>query len=167
MVTETGVVFKAGIDTAWVRTIRTTACEHCAEQQTCKALGGGKEMEVEALNPVGAREGDRVILSFRSASLFKLSFLIYIFPVLAMIAGAVAGQNAAPHYDMSESAASVIGCFLAFAAAFLLVRLIGDRISGKEKYRPKIIRISRMPLPEVCVPEEAETDGEGDALEKA
>lgn len=157
MVTETGVVFKAGIDTAWVRTIRTTACEHCAEKQTCQALGGGKEMEVEALNPVGAREGDRVILSFRSTSLFKLSFLIYIFPVLAMIAGAVAGENAAPNYGLSESAASVIGCFLAFGAAFLLVRLIGDRISGKETYRPKIIRISRMPLPEVCVPEETES----------
>lgn len=159
MVTETGVVFKSGIDTAWVRTVRTNACEHCAEKQTCQTLGGGKEMEVEALNPVGAREGDRVVLSFRSASLFKLSFLIYIFPVLAMIAGAVVGQSAGPSYGLDESAASVIGCFLAFGAAFLLIRLIGGRISGKETYRPKIIRISRMPLPHACVPEKSADEG--------
>jgi sigma-E factor negative regulatory protein RseC len=156
VVTETGVVFKAGHGTAWVRSTRTNACEHCAEKQTCKTLGGGKDVEVEALNPIGAREGDQVVLSFHSTSLFKLSFLIYIFPVLAMIGGALIGQNAAPNYDMDESAAAAIGCFLALAAAFLFIRLIGNRMSGKETYRPKIIRISRMPLPEACASEEAE-----------
>lgn len=165
MVTETGIVFKAGQGTAWVRSTRTNACEHCAEKSTCQTLGGGKDVEVEALNPVGAREGDQVVLSFHSTSLFKLSFLIYIFPVLAMIAGALIGQNAAPNYDMDESAAAAIGCFLALAAAFLLIRLIGKRLSGKETYRPKIIRISRAPLAQACAPEEdggeEETSGKG------
>lgn len=143
MVKETGVVFKTGPDTAWVRSTRTNACEHCAEKQTCQTLGGGKEIEVEALNLVGAKTGDLVVLSFQSGSMFKLSFLIYVFPVLAMIGGALLGHHAAPNYNMNESTASVIGCFLALAAAFLCVRLIGNRLSCNESYRPKIIRVSR------------------------
>lgn len=168
MVTEHGIVIRADASTAYVRTIRTSACEHCSSKTTCQTLGGGQEMEVEAINLAGAREGDRVVLSFRSSSLFKLSFLIYIFPVLAMIVGAVAGQANAPRYGLDDSVAAVLGCIIAFALAFGVIRLVGSRLGDDDRYRAKVIRISRLPLyPE---PEEScdETEAEPSAVnEKA
>ena len=158
MITEHGVVIRANASTAYVRTIRTSACEHCTSKSTCETLGGGQEMEVEAINLAGAREGDRVVLSFRSGALFQLSFLLYIFPVMAMIAGAVIGQSHGPRYGMDETTAAVVGCFIAFGLAFGIIRLVGSRLSGDNRYRAKVIRISRLPL----YPEAEETSDGAD-----
>ena len=61
MATEKGVVTKLESNAAWVTTTRTEACESCAAKGSCRTLGGGKEMEVEAINLAGARVGLRSI----------------------------------------------------------------------------------------------------------
>ena len=52
-------------------------------------------MEVEAFNTADARVGDRIVLNIKTASLLKATFLLYVFPILAMIAGEVLGQTVA------------------------------------------------------------------------
>jgi hypothetical protein len=52
-------------------------------------------MEVEAINTARARVGDRIVLNIQTGSLLKATFLLYVFPILAMIAGAVLGQTVA------------------------------------------------------------------------
>ncbi len=155
MVTETGIVIQTTPDTAWVKTTRYSSCAGCSGKDTCHSLGGGKEMEVEAINTAGAKPGDRVVLSFETGAMLKLSFLLYIFPVAAMVAGAVLGQHLAPQYRMDESAAAILFCFLAFALSFLVIKLLGIRLSGNERYRARVIRISRVPggRPAACKPE--------------
>ncbi|MDM8549363.1 SoxR reducing system RseC family protein [Desulfobacterales bacterium HSG2] len=143
MATETGIVTKLGSTTAWVKTTKTSACESCAAKDGCHTLGGGKEMEVEAINTAKAKVGDRVVIGFKDASLIKASFLIYIFPILSMIAGAVIGEKIAEVYGFTASALSVTGGFLFFLLAFLIVKSVGTKLSAKNEYRPKIIRIKR------------------------
>ena len=53
--TEEGMVKKTMGDKAWVVTRRSEMCEACASQGACTALGGGKEMEVEAINAAKAK----------------------------------------------------------------------------------------------------------------
>ena len=38
-------------------------CESCSSHGACQVLGGGKEMEIEALNVAHAKPGDQVLLT--------------------------------------------------------------------------------------------------------
>jgi len=141
--TEEGIVCRVEASTAWITTTPSSACETCASKGSCSTLGGGREMEVQAVNAVGAQVGDRVVISFESASLLKLSFLLYIFPILSMFAGALLGQYLAPFLHLDATALSVVCAFLFFLLAFGLIRLGGNRLARKDAYRPKVVRILR------------------------
>lgn len=100
-------------------------------------------MEVEAVNTAGAAIGDLVIVSIESAALLKATFLLYVFPVICMIAGAFAGNAAGPFFDMEGSTASVLAAIIFFGISFGLIRLQGNRMAGNQHYRPKVIRIKK------------------------
>lgn len=141
MATEQGIVVRLSTDSAWVKTTRTSACETCAAKSSCNTLGGGKDMEVEAINAAGAKVGDTVIIGFKTSSLLKLSFFIYIFPIICMIAGAVIGQKFAASFSYDASALSAVFGLLFFGVSFLFIRSKGNQMAKKQEYRPKITRI--------------------------
>ncbi len=144
MATEEGIVFKMGAPgarTAWVKTTRSSACASCESKDACHGEGGGMEMEVEALNSADARVGDRIVLKIETASLLKASFLLYVFPILAMIAGAVLGQALAVMRGTDPSGLSALFGFLFFALAFLVIRITGRRLSKNASYKPSIVKI--------------------------
>ena len=141
MATEEGIVIKVEAATAWVKTVKTGACESCAAKSSCHTLGGGKEMEVEAINTAAARIGDRVVIGFETASLLKASFLIYIFPILGLILGAVIGQTAAPFFSLNPSASSIVVGFLFVFLSLWFIKKKGNLLSKQNQYRPKVIRI--------------------------
>lgn len=144
MATEEGFVFKMGATgarTAWVKTTRSSACESCSSKLVCHVEGGGKEMEVEAINTADARVGDRIVLNIETASLLKATFLLYVFPILAMIAGAVLGQTVAVMRGTDPSGLSALFGFLFFGLAFIVIRITGRRLSENASYQPEIIKI--------------------------
>ena len=98
-------------------------------------------MEVEAINEAGAQIGDRIVLSIETASLLKASFLLYVFPILLMIAGAFIGQKTAPMFDIDPSLFSAVIGFLFFFISFWFVKSRGNTMAKKNEYKPKIIRI--------------------------
>ncbi len=138
MITENGIVTKIDADTAWVKTVRRSACEGCGSKDSCEAA---KEGEVTAVNLAGAHPGDAVTVGFESGSLIKISMLLYLFPVICMIAGAILGAHLAPGYGMEESSAAALFSFGAFFVSFVCIRLASGRISGDAKYQAKVIRI--------------------------
>ena len=145
MATEEGVVIKlgsAGIESAWVKTTRTSACKACASRNSCMTKGSGKDMEVEAINSIGARVGDRIVLSIHSASLFKATFLIYIFPILAMLVGAILGHILALERGSQDpSGLSALLAFIFLGVAVIIVKVLGNAMSSKQAYMPTIVRI--------------------------
>ncbi|MEW5908179.1 MAG: SoxR reducing system RseC family protein [Thermodesulfobacteriota bacterium] len=145
MTTEEGIVISRDGSNARVRTQKTEACRSCAAKSACTTLGGGKEMEVDAANQAGAVEGDRVLIGFDTSSMMKASFLIYLFPIFSMILGGFIGQSLAPAFNGNETHFSVAGAATFVIAAFLLIRIIGKRLSHRESYIPKIIRILNTP----------------------
>lgn len=144
MIKENGVVIKTGKSKAWVKTIKSSACEGCASHGSCEAVN---EAEVEAINSVGAKIGDTVVVGFESGALLKVSMMLYLFPVLAMIAGAAIGSYIAPRYDMDESVMSAILAFSFFFLSFVCIRLSSSLLSGNKKYQAQIIKI-RKSLPQ-------------------
>lgn len=143
MALERGEVIRVNNGTALVKTNRTEACKSCASRSSCHT--SGQEMEVEAINLADAREGDTVIMSMQTSSLLKISFLLYILPVLLLIVGAVVGGRAGVAYGVNESASAAASGFLLFLVAFFFIVRKGNRMARKDDYRPKIIRVKGRP----------------------
>jgi sigma-E factor negative regulatory protein RseC len=141
MATEEGIVIKIDSQTAWVKTTKTSACKACAAKSSCHSLGGGKEMEVEAINRAGAKVGQKVVLSFDTSPLLKATFLLYVFPIIAMVVGAFIGQKMALFLNFDTSLVSAIMGFSFFGLTLLFVKSRGNKLAKKDEYQPKVIRI--------------------------
>jgi sigma-E factor negative regulatory protein RseC len=139
MAREEGYVVDVRADTAKVKTVRSASCEGCASQGSCTAQGN--EMEVRVMNPAGARVGDRVVIEFETTALLKATFLLYIFPVLCLLAGALVGNAAGERLGLNPSALSAAVGFSLFFASFFMVKARSNRMAQKDAYRPKVVRI--------------------------
>jgi sigma-E factor negative regulatory protein RseC len=98
-------------------------------------------MEVEVSNTIGAKVGDRIVLNIKTSSLLKATFLLYVFPILAMIAGAWIGQTIALNKGSDPSGLSALFAFGFFGLAFIVIRVAGRRLSRDTSYKPEIIKI--------------------------
>ncbi len=141
MATEQGIVIKTDSGAAWVKTVKSGNCAGCSARGSCHTMGGNDQMEVKAINEVGAKVGDRIILSFKTSSLLKASFLLYVFPILLLIVGAAIGQEIAPRFDFDPSGLAAIMGFSFFFAALLIIKTTADKLAKKNEYRPKVIKI--------------------------
>ena len=139
--TEQGIVIKTDSSAAWVKTIKTGDCAGCSARGSCHSMGNTNEMEVKAINEAGAKEGDRIVLLFETSSLLKATFLIYVFPILLLIIGAVLGQEIAPHIDFNPSGLSALTGFSFFFTAVLIIKVRANKMAQKNEYRPKIVKI--------------------------
>ena len=142
MATEEGIVTKVYSSTAWVKCSKSAACETCKAKGFCDTMGGGDDdVEVEAINAAGAKVDDRVTISFETSSLLKVSFLVYMVPVLFLILGVVIGDKIALIFNYDRSIFSIVAGFLFLVAAFFFVKAKGNKMSKKDEYKPKIIKI--------------------------
>ena len=142
METEQGIVTRIEARTAWVKTQRSGGCQGCSARGSCHGLSdAGKEREVIAVNEAGTAVGDRILLSFESSSLLKVSFLLYVFPVLVLLVGAIIGQQIGSVIGVSDSVSSAAVGFLAFLIAIWFIKAKANKLAQHNEYRPKIIRI--------------------------
>jgi len=141
LATEQGIVVKTDSGAAWVKTIKSGACKGCTARGACHSQGNNAEMEVQVLNEAGAKVGDRIVLLFETSSLLKATFLLYVFPILLLLIGAVVGQEMAPLIDFNPSGLSAITGLSFFIAAVLFIKARANKMALKKEYRPKIIKI--------------------------
>jgi sigma-E factor negative regulatory protein RseC len=141
MATEQGIVIKTNSRAAWVKTVKSGNCAGCSARGSCHAMGGEDEMAVKAINEAGARVGDQIVLSIKTSSLLKATFLLYVFPILLLIIGAAVGQEMAPKFDFNPSGLSAIMGLTFFFAALLIIKTTANKLARKNEYRPKIIKI--------------------------
>lgn len=143
MAIEKGVVIKIEAhdkEIAWVKTIQTSACKACASRNSC-ASGGSNVQTVEAINRAGAKVGDIIQIYMDTASLLKAAFLLYVFPILCMVAGGGVGHLISGRLGTDSSLLSVVTAVSCFIAAMALVRIRAGRMALNIEYRPKITRI--------------------------
>ena len=144
MSTEEGVVTQVGPPgIAQVKTVRSSACKACSARHSCKP-GESKEMEVTVIDPVGVKPGDRVLLTLNTGNLLKATFLLYILPIVGLLAGAVLGNHWGHQWGLSSGGQSGLSALLGFvglAIAVLFVRWKGNQLGRNKEYRPRISRI--------------------------
>ena len=142
MATEQGVVVRIDAAGAWVKTVRSEACDSCSSKGACHTMGGGKEMEVAVLNPIGARVGDRVVIKLGTSPFLKATFLVYMFPVLLLVVGAAAGEWISRSAGLGSPLPSALLGFGSLAAGLVFMRIIARRLAEKAEYRPRITRVT-------------------------
>ena len=141
MATEQGIVVRTDSKGAWVKTTKSGSCEGCTARGSCHSLSERGETEVKAINEAGAKVGDRIVMSFETSSLLKATFLLYLFPILLLVLGAVIGQQAAPYLNFDPSGFSAVVGFSFFFAALLAIKFKANRLARKNEYQPKIIKV--------------------------
>lgn len=141
MIEETGVVVRTEGITATVLVQKRGACDGCTATGTCASTQEG--MEIEALNPVQAKSGQTVKVSIQSMTYLKGTMLVYGFPMIALIGGAVIGKNLGEQFFTSidsDLSAAIFG-FSAFLLAFLFAKAFSRKAETKTEYKPVISEI--------------------------
>ena len=141
MATEEGIVIHTHAALARVKTTKSSSCKACTAKDSCHVMETGKVMEVDAINGAGAREGDRILLHFETASLMKACFLLYLLPVGFMLMGAVFGHWLALKASMNVSLLSAGFGFLSLFLSFVMIRSKANALGNNDAYKPKIIKI--------------------------
>lgn len=99
MLEESGRVVAVQGDAVWVQTIRRSTCGACAARQGCghglisrhSALGQGlvRALSGTQLHAADCRVGDEVVLVLPEEVILRGSMLVYLVPLLSMLAGAL------------------------------------------------------------------------------
>ena len=139
VLTRTGVVTAIQGRMALVVTRMEPECESCVAKETCSTFGGGgANAEITTRNTAGAEVGDIVTISMPSSSLVKVSFLVYMLPILALIAGIAVGHWLSMVIPVNENIlVGVLGLF-GFSGTFVWLKKKGDSLSNKPGFVPEI-----------------------------
>ncbi len=75
---QKAVVLNTDGEYAQVSVLREEACAHCAGRVVC---GTAKRLTVQVKNPIGARQGDTVVIERSNQSVLGYSALVFLAPV--------------------------------------------------------------------------------------
>ncbi|MCD4742103.1 MAG: SoxR reducing system RseC family protein [Desulfobacteraceae bacterium] len=141
MVKEEGVVTSASQSTAWVKTVRTSACDACKAKDNCEILNSKDSMHFEVRNILNAGKGDRVVVGVQTRPLLVLTFMLYVFPIFLLLIGAVAGKNLAFLLKTDQNLTSILFGFILFFIAVFIIKKINNNVAKNQKYRPFLVKI--------------------------
>jgi sigma-E factor negative regulatory protein RseC len=67
--------------------------------------------------------------------------MLYVFPILLLILGAIVGQELGPALKYDPSFFSLLLGGVCFLLAFILIRVRSSRMARKTEYHPRIVRV--------------------------
>ena len=138
---EEGMVVATRGDIAQVTLRRSRLCEGCG---SCCVVVDDDNMIAEAVNRVGARQGDRVIVELPVSTSIRAAYILYGIPLLAFLLGLGAGAllGSALFGGGFSVALGLIFGFAALALSYILLSRVyapGSRASSR--YRPVITKL--------------------------
>jgi sigma-E factor negative regulatory protein RseC len=145
MIEEYGTVVELkGKHTAVVVAEKGSFCKNCASMEACRLGDDNRSMLIDAHNQLGAQVGDKVKVVTSSKSFLQSSFILYIVPLLALVAGAALGQVLGERLQVGADPNLLAAIFgIAFlVGAFLIIR-VGSRAIPHGAFMPRIAEIVR------------------------
>lgn len=141
MVEETGIVSKVKDGMATVLVQRKSSCEGCTMAGSCEFTPEG--MEIEALNPVHAREGQKVQVLMAPQEYLRGSLIVYGIPLVLFVAGAIIGKNIGEEYfrDIDSDLIAAITAFATLILSLLGIKLWSRKVESNTEYKPVIEKI--------------------------
>lgn len=124
--TEAEEVVKVFDDKAIVQMKAGDHCQHCGARSVCSAIGE-KVRQITIQNTIKASEGDRVTLSYRPKSRVASAAVVFILPIIFLIADYFVGQR-----DFGSESMGIVGSLIGLMVAFSILWII-DRVLRKSK----------------------------------
>lgn len=125
-----------------VKIIRTSACSHCDEKcMLAEDSHEVDEMEVLVNDPIGAEVGSMVELEMGAKPILFSAFLVYLLPLVAIVAGYFIGANIFNSFINNGEIAGIIGSIAGFFLSFLLLRFFDKKAGSKSYFHPEITRV--------------------------
>ncbi len=142
MILKEGIVTGAAGTKAWVKTVRSKTCEACESKDSCAESNKPLEITIQVENSLNAGTGDRVIVGFKTGPLMKITFMLYVFPIILLIAGAATGQALAPGFGTDPSLTSLGAGMFCFCLSFGVIRFINNSLAKNNEYKPFLMRFA-------------------------
>ncbi len=120
--------------------MRTGACEGCSSKASCGTANSQEEMIVTVKNTLDVEKGDQVVIGLETKPILFLTFLLYVFPIILLTAGALIGNGIAPYIQMNPSLVSMIVGFSFFGLSFYYIRKKNNSLEQKDEYKPFLVR---------------------------
>ncbi len=129
---QTGIVQRIQPNnTAEVKIIRQSSCgDNCASCGLCP----NRTSLVEAANDIHAAVGDTVIIDMTDKKILGAAFLVYIVPLIMLIAGYCIGD-----IFFSREAFRILTGFAIMGISFMIIILIDKKM--KHQYTHQIVKI--------------------------
>lgn len=141
MIEEPGIVLAVDTDGVWVATQRKTTCGSCSAKAACgqgilNSLSADKQPHtIKVRSDLQLREGDQVTLGISENALVRSAFLVYMLPLLAMLASAIAVSA----LEASEPWVILAGV-LGFVGGVTIVRFLSARYLNETAMQPVVLR---------------------------
>lgn len=142
MVTETALVLDVEDDFAWVECISRSACGHCHAADSCgnstiaKAFAPrSHRFQVKLKHPV--LPGQRIDIGLPAQSLVRSALLVYIMPLILMIAGVLVAVGLFGNTDNI----ALIGCAVGALMGFFGARWWAKRLNNNRAYQPVMLSV--------------------------
>ncbi|OGT20227.1 MAG: hypothetical protein A2V90_03625 [Gammaproteobacteria bacterium RBG_16_57_12] len=145
MIEETAQVVAVDGEYAWVETRRKTTCGNCAANTGCgtsvlQKVLGQKRNRLKVINHAAAQVGDEVVIGIQEQALVRGSLMVYMVPLLAMLAAAMLGEQFAAARQTDSELTVTISGLAGLLLGYLWLRHITVRIGQDERYQAVILR---------------------------
>jgi sigma-E factor negative regulatory protein RseC len=138
---EYGEVVEVRGNTAKVKLGAKQACAHCG---ICAKIGNSpNEMLVDAHASEPLRKGDKVVLEMGNGVILKSAFIVYMVPLIALIAGYYIGRELMEALNIplkGELFPALFGFFL-LALSFLAIRWYDRRKKDDSRFRVSVKKV--------------------------
>lgn len=138
---QCGVVMSIEKNKAKVVLQKHSACGDC---KGCRWGEQDMSMEIEAINPINAKIGDRVEVDMEHQNVLFAAFIAYVIPMFALIAGVFLGNSILGKIGLAEyqEVGSAITGLVATAITYLIIRTKEGSFKSNKKLIPVITQIS-------------------------
>ncbi|NCA71112.1 MAG: Fis family transcriptional regulator [Sphingobacteriia bacterium] len=131
---------------AEVQTERRSPCGGCAARGGCgtsllERVFSRVPPRVRAVNRIGARIGDPVVIGVSERGLLTAALAVYLVPILALILGALGGDLLAARFaGAGGDLAGLLGGLIGFALALSWLRRFSDRAASRREQGVQVIK---------------------------
>ncbi len=145
MIEEYALVVEVQGGIAWVETQRKGSCGTCSASAGCgtatlSKVVGRRRARVQALNKIGARVGEEVVIGIPESALLKGSFAVYAVPLLTMLVAAWIGAAVAGAAQELKELLSTLFGLGGLAGGFVWLKGYAAKIGQDTSYHPVILR---------------------------
>lgn len=131
---QMGFIMNLEGDLAKVRVAPNADCDNCG---ACDI----KHMEILAYNAVNAAPGQKVRFTMANDGMIRISFMIFVMPLLAVFAGLYTGSVMAASLKLNQAALMTAGVALFLGTAIAIIYYYDKKYKLNKSNFPQIIEV--------------------------